>query len=62
MTNLVKASEVVEKIVKQTHRDYKDYLRLLSLVNQGVNPFSTKEINLATTEQEWSKLLKKLKK
>jgi hypothetical protein len=62
MTNLVKASLIVEKIVKNTHRDYKDYLRLLSLVNQGVNPFSAAEINLATTEGEWSKLLKALKK
>jgi hypothetical protein len=62
MTNLLKASLIVEKIVKETHRDYKDYLRLLSLVNQGVNPFSPKEILLATNSEEWSQLLKKLKK
>lgn len=62
MTNLLKASKIVETIVKATHRDHKDYLRLLSLVNQGVNPFSGSEINLATTEKEWSKLLKTLKK
>lgn len=60
--NIIKASLVIEKIVKKTNRDKYDYIRFLSLVNQGVNPFSIDEINLVTTPENWAKLLKEIKK
>lgn len=60
--NIIKASLVIEQIVKKTNRDKYDYIRFLSLVNQGVNPFSIDEINLVTTPENWAKLLKEIKK
>lgn len=61
-TELIQASQIIEKIVRASNRNYLDYLRYLSLANQGVNPFTPEEIELATTPTSWSKLLKKLKK
>jgi hypothetical protein len=59
---LIEASKIIETIVKKTNRNYQDYVRYISLANQGVNPFSLEEIKLATDEKTWAKLLKSLKK
>lgn len=62
MKNLIEASEIIEKVIKATNRDHKDYLRMLSLVNRGINPLSSEEISHFTQAKTWAKLLKSLKK
>lgn len=60
--NLIKASEILEKVVKGTNRDASDYVRMLSLVNQGINPLTSEEISHFTDAKTWANLLKLLKK
>ena len=62
MKNLINASEIIEKVIKATNRNHKDYMRMLSLINQGINPLSSEEIAHFTDAKSWAKLLKDLKK
>lgn len=62
MKNLIQASEILEKVIKATNRNHKDYLRMLSLANRGINPLSAEEIAHFTEAKTWAKLLKSLKK
>ena len=60
---LPQAALIVEKIMETTKRPPQDFLRLITLVCRGVNPFTRAEIELVGfKDEDWHLILKNLQK